>query len=74
MLAVSSNTAVRGLALLGRLLREAGGYAPGVTAAYEKEMRVYASEAVRYSYNTAVGQFGIKIDEATSATVSGEMN
>ncbi|KAK5659152.1 hypothetical protein OQA88_1242 [Cercophora sp. LCS_1] len=43
--------------------------APGVTAAYEKEMRVYASEAVHTSYTTAVGQFGIKIDEATSATV-----
>lgn len=66
---IGANTAVRDSALLGRLLREAGGYAPGVTAAYEKEMRVYASEAVHLSYTTATGQFGIKIDEETSATV-----
>ena len=66
---IGANTAVRDSALLGRLLREAGGYAPGVTATYEKEMRVYASEAVHLSYTTATGQFGIKIDEETSATV-----
>lgn len=66
---IGANTAVRDSALLGRLLREAGGYKPGVTAAYEKEMRVYASEAVHTSYTTAVGQFGIEIDEATSSTV-----
>ncbi|KAK5658666.1 hypothetical protein OQA88_2062 [Cercophora sp. LCS_1] len=66
---IGANTAVRDSALLGRLLREAGGYKPGVTAAYEKEMRVYGSEAVHISYTTAVGQFGIEIDEATSATV-----
>lgn len=66
---IGANTAVRDSALLGRLLREAGGYKPGVTAAYEKEMRVYASEAVHQSYSTAVGQFGIKIDEETSTTV-----
>ncbi|KAK0643181.1 hypothetical protein B0T16DRAFT_429900 [Cercophora newfieldiana] len=66
---IGANTAVRDSALLGRLLREAGGYAPGVTAEYEKEMRVYGSEAVHQSYSTAVGQFGVKIDEATSETV-----
>lgn len=66
---IGANTAVRDSALLGRLLREAGGYAPGVTAAYEKEMRVYASEAVYQSYTTAVTQFGIEIDEANSKTV-----
>lgn len=66
---IGANTAVRDSALLGRLLREAGGYAPGVTAAYEKEMRVYASEAVHQSYTTAVTQFGIEIDEAKSKTV-----
>lgn len=64
-----ANTALRDSALLGRLLREAGGYGPGVTAAYEKEMRVYASEAVRQSYATAIGQFGITIDEESSPTV-----
>ncbi|RMJ16819.1 hypothetical protein BHE90_000823 [Fusarium euwallaceae] len=66
---IGANTAVRDSALLGRLLREAGGYKPGVTAAYEKEMRVYASEAVHESYTTASGAFGIKIDEETSPVV-----
>ena len=66
---IGANTAVRDSALLGRLLREAGGYAPGITATYETEMRVYASQAVHQSYSTAVGQFGISIDEASSATV-----
>lgn len=66
---IGANTAVRDSALLGRLLHEAGGYAPGVTAAYEKEMRVYASEAVHQSYTNAVTQFGIEIDEAKSKTV-----
>ncbi|KAJ4255280.1 hypothetical protein NW757_004793 [Fusarium falciforme] len=66
---IGANTAVRDSALLGRLLREAGGYKPGVTAAYEKEMRVYASEAVNESYTGALGAFGIKIDEETSPVV-----
>ncbi|EEU43743.1 uncharacterized protein NECHADRAFT_82847 [Fusarium vanettenii 77-13-4] len=66
---IGANTAVRDSALLGRLLREAGGYKPGVTAAYEKEMRVYASEAVNESYTGASGAFGIKIDEETSPVV-----
>ncbi|KAL2679021.1 hypothetical protein Neosp_009777 [[Neocosmospora] mangrovei] len=66
---IGANTAVRDSALLGRLLREAGGYKPGVTAAYEKEMRVYASEAVNESYTGASGAFGIKIDEETSPIV-----
>src|ERR1700753_3021152 len=60
---IGANTAVRDSALLGRLLTEAGGYKDGVTAAYEKEMRVYASEAVRTSYGLALGQFGGAIDE-----------
>ncbi|KAK3342032.1 hypothetical protein B0T25DRAFT_523221 [Lasiosphaeria hispida] len=66
---IGANTAVRDSALLGRLLREAGGYKPGVTAAYEKEMRVYASAAVHLSYSTAVGQFGVEIDEKSSPVV-----
>ena len=60
---IGANTAVRDSALLGRLLSEAGGYEGGVTAAYEREMRVYASEAVRTSYGLATGQFGVIIDE-----------
>jgi 2-polyprenyl-6-methoxyphenol hydroxylase-like FAD-dependent oxidoreductase len=60
---IGANTAVRDSALLGRLLAEAGGYKDGVTAAYEKEMRVYASEAVGTSYGLATGGFGIVIDE-----------
>jgi 2-polyprenyl-6-methoxyphenol hydroxylase-like FAD-dependent oxidoreductase len=66
---IGANTAVRDSALLGRLLGEAGGYGPGVTEAYEKEMRVYASEAVHQSYSSATGSFGVFIDEETSPTV-----
>ena len=53
----------------GRLLGEAGGYRPGLTAEYEKEMRVYASEQVKNSYNIAIGQFGVNIDEKTSQVI-----
>jgi 2-polyprenyl-6-methoxyphenol hydroxylase-like FAD-dependent oxidoreductase len=60
---IGANTAVRDSALLGRLLAEAGGYRNDVTAAYETEMRVYASEAVKTSYGIAKIQFGISIDE-----------
>jgi 2-polyprenyl-6-methoxyphenol hydroxylase-like FAD-dependent oxidoreductase len=60
---IGANTAVRDSALLGRLLVEAGGYKNGLTAAYEREMRVYASEAVKASYGIAKAQFGISIDE-----------
>jgi 2-polyprenyl-6-methoxyphenol hydroxylase-like FAD-dependent oxidoreductase len=67
---IGANTAVRDSALLGRLLAEAGGYRPGLTAEYEKEMRVYGSEAVGQSYGMATSAFGVKIDEATSATVN----
>lgn len=62
---IGANTAVRDSALLGRLLAEAGGYGDGVTAAYEREMRVYGSEAVRSSYGFAKAQFGVSIDENT---------
>ena len=60
---IGANTAVRDSALLGRLLGEADGGVDGVTAAYEKEMRVYASEAVKTSYGLATTQFGVLIDE-----------
>ncbi|KAF7556924.1 hypothetical protein G7Z17_g1073 [Cylindrodendrum hubeiense] len=66
---LGANTAVRDSALLGRLLREAGGNIHGVTTAYEQEMRVYGSKAVHESYSTAVGAFGIKIDEESSPVV-----
>lgn len=66
---IGANTAVRDSALLGRLLTEAGGYKDGLTAAYEKEMRVYASAAVHTSYTLASTMFGVQIDENTSATV-----
>lgn len=62
---IGANTAVRDSALLGRLLAEAGGYQNGVTAAYEREMRVYASEAVKASYGMAKVQFGVSIDESS---------
>ena len=67
---IGANTAVRDSALLGRLLAKAGGYADGVTKEYEKEMRIYGSEAVAQSYGNATGQFGILIDEKTSPTVN----
>jgi 2-polyprenyl-6-methoxyphenol hydroxylase-like FAD-dependent oxidoreductase len=60
---IGANTAVRDSELLSRLLIEAGGYADGVTAAYEKEMRVYGSEAVGTSYGLATNLFRIRIDE-----------
>ncbi|KAJ5619976.1 hypothetical protein N7510_003960 [Penicillium lagena] len=66
---IGANIAVRDSALLGRLLREAGGYGEDVTAAYEKEMRVYASEAVHLSYSLASSGLGVKIDEMITPTV-----
>lgn len=66
---IGANTAVRDSALLGRLLAEAEGFKEGVTAAYEKEMRIYASEAVATSYGMATGQFGVNIDEENGVTV-----
>ena len=60
---IGANTAVRDSALLGRLLAEAGGCKDGVTATYEREMRVYAGEAVKTSYGLARAQFGVSIDE-----------
>lgn len=68
---LGANTAVRDSALLGRLLRN--GYQEGVTAAYEKEMRVYGSEAVGKSYGMASKMFKIHIDEKESTTMEGEV-
>lgn len=70
-----ANTAVRDSELLGRLIGEAwaqgkGDSWEGVTAAYEKEMREYGSAAVKESYGQATGQFGIKLDLATTPTVN----
>lgn len=60
---IGANTAVRDSALLGRLLSEAGGLVDGITDTYEREMRLYASEAVASSYGMARTQFGVVIDE-----------
>ncbi|KAF1833504.1 FAD/NAD(P)-binding domain-containing protein [Decorospora gaudefroyi] len=70
-----ANTAVRDSALLGRLIAEAwergdADHWTGVTEAYEKEMRVYATEAVKASYGQAVGQFGVKIDLENGPTIN----
>ncbi|KAI7238352.1 FAD/NAD(P)-binding domain-containing protein [Hortaea werneckii] len=62
---LGANTAVRDAALLGKMLTEAGGFKEGLTAEYEKQMREYASEAVRNSYGMAKAQFGINIDETS---------
>ena len=67
---IGANTAVQDSALLGRLLREADGCRPGITAAYEKEMRVYASAAVHQSLSMATRDFGVVIDEEKSPTVN----
>ncbi|RSH94762.1 hypothetical protein EHS25_004568 [Saitozyma podzolica] len=56
---IGANTAMRDSALLGRLLRESGGYKDGVTAEYEKVMRVYGSEAVKTSYGFAREMFKV---------------
>ncbi|KAI1271295.1 hypothetical protein F5Y07DRAFT_383389 [Xylaria sp. FL0933] len=66
---IGANTAVRDSALLSKLLAEAGGWKDGVTAAYEKEMRLYGSEAVGISYGLATTQFGIVIDEEKTPTL-----
>ncbi|RMZ90495.1 hypothetical protein DV736_g2281, partial [Chaetothyriales sp. CBS 134916] len=66
---IGANTAVQDSALLGRLLREAGGYKEGVTAAYEKSMRIYGSEAVQKSYGLAVRMLGNTIDVSSTPTV-----
>lgn len=60
---IGANTAMRDSALLGRLIEEAGGWRKGMTDEYEKQMRVYGSEAVAQSYGLASKQFGIHIDE-----------
>jgi 2-polyprenyl-6-methoxyphenol hydroxylase-like FAD-dependent oxidoreductase len=60
---LGANTAVRDSALLGRLLAEAGGWADDITDKYEKEMRVYGSEAVAQSYGIATTFLKVKIDE-----------
>lgn len=69
---IGANTAVRDSALLGRLIAEADGYKDGVTAAYEREMRVYASEAVKTSYELAKSGFGIPPIDENSQTVWSE--
>ncbi|KAH6623904.1 hypothetical protein F5144DRAFT_519456 [Chaetomium tenue] len=66
---IGANTAVRDAALLGRLLREAGGEVEGVTAEYERVMRGYASEAVGLSYGAATKQFGVRIEVGATPTV-----
>ncbi|KAF3345461.1 Ubiquitin-conjugating enzyme E2 pex4 [Verticillium dahliae VDG2] len=70
-----ANTAVRDAALLGRLLVEAwergdGEHWRGVTEAYEKEMRVYGSEAVKESFGQATSLWKVKIDLATAPTIN----
>ena len=60
---IGANTAMRDSALLGRLIGEAGGWKEGITDEYEKQMRVYGSEAVAQSYGMATKQFGVHIDE-----------
>jgi 2-polyprenyl-6-methoxyphenol hydroxylase-like FAD-dependent oxidoreductase len=60
---IGANTAVQDSALLGKLIGKAGGFQEDITAAYEKEMRVYASKAVRASYGMAKSGYGVNLDE-----------
>ena len=69
-----ANTAVRDSALLGGLLAEAGGWREDVAERYEKEMRVYGTEAVKQSYGQANGLFGARIVDGTTPTVDAEMS
>jgi 2-polyprenyl-6-methoxyphenol hydroxylase-like FAD-dependent oxidoreductase len=50
---VGANTALKDAAFLGRLLADAGGWKEGLTAEYEREMRVYASANVKMSFERA---------------------
>lgn len=60
---LGASTAVRDSALLGRLLIQAGGWKDGLTAEYEKQMRIYANEAVHTSWGIA--QMTWKISDAS---------
>jgi 2-polyprenyl-6-methoxyphenol hydroxylase-like FAD-dependent oxidoreductase len=54
---VGANTALRDAAFLGRLIADAQGWTEGITSEYEREMRVYASEHVKMSFEEASGRF-----------------
>jgi 2-polyprenyl-6-methoxyphenol hydroxylase-like FAD-dependent oxidoreductase len=56
---VGANTALKDAAFLGRLLGAAGGWKEGLTAAYEREMRLYASNNVKMSFERASRLFNI---------------
>ena len=60
---IGASTAVRDSALLGKLLSEAGGFRPGLTEEYERQMRVYASQAVKASHDGM--QASLKFGELT---------
>jgi len=69
-----ANTAMRDSDLLGRLIADAwnagnGDDWKGVTAAYEAEMRVYASAEVKKSFDQTSGQFGVKLDIENTPTI-----
>jgi 2-polyprenyl-6-methoxyphenol hydroxylase-like FAD-dependent oxidoreductase len=57
---VGANTALKDAALLGRLIAKAQGWKEGITGEYEREMREYASENVKMSYEEAAGRMNIK--------------
>ena len=56
---VGANTALQDAALLGRSLADAGGWSAGLTAAYEREMRTYASANVKMSFERASRLFSL---------------
>lgn len=56
---VGANTGFRDAAFIGRLLKQVGGWQEGVTQEYEKEMRAYASENVKMSFEAAAKRFNI---------------
>lgn len=56
---VGANTALRDAAFIGRLLKEREGWYKELTAEYEREMRSYAGENVKMSFEAAAGRFKI---------------
>lgn len=56
---VGANTALKDAAFLGKLIADAQGWKEGITDEYEREMRLYASENVKMSFEEAAGRFNI---------------
>jgi 2-polyprenyl-6-methoxyphenol hydroxylase-like FAD-dependent oxidoreductase len=56
---VGANTALKDAAFLGGLLKKNEGWYSGITKDYESDMRIYASENVKMSFERAAERFNI---------------